>query len=226
VQPGGSEAPHAAAGQPDWERWIEERAAASSLDIDRSRVVALAEHARRVLRAGAELHLTTIVDPREFLERHLGESFEGAALLDAAVEGAALDLGSGNGYPGIPIAAARPGLRLRLSEASVKKATFLRQVVADGGWSIEVIERQVQRAADLDGHGGPFRLITCRAVGGWAKILPRLVPALAPTGEILLWAGDEVPAIATRVVWRRLSVADRHALPGREQSWIWRIRAA
>jgi hypothetical protein len=45
-----------------------------------------------------------------FLERHIGESFEGAALLPATCSGPLVDLGSGNGYPGIPVAVACRGL--------------------------------------------------------------------------------------------------------------------
>lgn len=205
----------------DWEPRIRERAARCGIELPDRGVAVLAEQARWVLRATAELHLTTIVEPAAFLERHLGEAFEGAAMLDPQVEGLALDVGSGSGYPGLPLAVARPGLALTLAEASRRKALFLRQLVREIALdNVSVLEAQVQRPADLDGHG-PFRVITSRALGGWPKILPRLVPLVAPAGELLVWAGADAETIAKRVVWRKFEIAGRRALPGRDQSWIW-----
>jgi 16S rRNA (guanine527-N7)-methyltransferase len=208
----------------DWERRIRERARASGIELDDSGATALATQVRWILRSNTELHLTSITEPEEFLERHLGESFEGVALLDPSVAGEALDLGSGNGYPGLPLAAIRTGLRVTLAEASRRKALFLRQVIeATALLNAVILEGQIQRAPELEGLG-PFRVITSRAMGGWPKVLPRLAPVLAPDGEILIWAGEETESIAKRVVWRKFELVDRRALPDREQSWIWRFR--
>ncbi len=89
--------------------------------------------------------LPSRTDPDEFVDRHLGEAFEGAAMLAPDIEGTMLDLGSGNGYPGIPLAAARPGLRLTLTDASARKAEFLRQTVRSCNldW-VDVYEAQIQ----------------------------------------------------------------------------------
>jgi len=208
----------------DLEARIRARASDCGIDLQDDAVAALAHHARAVLRENEQLHLTSISDPVEFFERHLGESFEGAAMLPEAIEGLYLDLGSGNGYPGLPLAAARPGLELTLAEASVRKAAFLRSVLRDAPFpSASVAETQVQRPADLEGFDSA-RLITSRAMGGWPKILPRLRPCLAAEGDILVWAGDEVETIARRAVWRKFTLQEKRLLPEREQSWIWRFR--
>ncbi len=69
-----------------------------------------------------------------------------------------------------------------------------------------------------------MRLLTVRAMGGWAKILPRMAAALAPDGEMLIWCGEEIDSVATRTAWRKLHLVDRKLLPGRDRSWIWRFR--
>lgn len=210
----------------DFELRIAARATACGVELSPDALRALAEHARSVVRESDELHLTAIEDPEEFLERHLGESFEGAALIGPESEGTLLDLGSGQGYPALPIAMARPRLSVLLAEASSRKARFLRQTLHDlANPRIEVLEVQVQRPADIVDLP-PLDWITSRAMGGWTKILPRLVPCLAPEGQILIWAGADVEKIAHRVVWRRLALVDQRPLPGREQSWIWRFRRA
>jgi 16S rRNA (guanine527-N7)-methyltransferase len=205
---------------------IRSRASECGIDLTDAALNALAHHARAVLRENEQLHLTSITEPVEFVERHLGEAFEGAAMLPPDIEGQVLDVGSGNGYPGFVLGAARPGLSPVLADASVRKAAFLRAVIRDAGFpSATVLEAQIQRATDLDGEG-PFRLIMTRALGGWPKILPRLRTCLAEGGDILIWTGDEMEKIARREVWMKLRLEEKRPLPTRDQSWIWRFRVA
>jgi len=207
------------------EHSIARAASDRGLALDADAVTALAAHARLVLSENARLHLTAI-DPVEIVPRHIGESLDGAALLDPGIAGLLVDLGSGNGYPGLPVAIARPGLRVVLVEASRKKAEFLRSAIEVCALArASVLDHQVQRGADLEPLE-PIDVLTLRAVGGWERILPRLVSRLAPTGRILLWAGAEVERVRTRVVWRKLTVEGRRPHPSREASWIWTLRPA
>jgi len=182
---------------------------------------AIADHARRVARS--RLALTAIRDPERFIERHIVESLAGAAMLSAGVRGTLVDLGSGNGYPGLVVAAVHDGLVPVLVESSQRKATFLRELT-DRLPGAAVLEKHVERAADLEGLAP--RLIVSRAMGGWERVLPRLVRVLSEDGEILLWAGSTVERVARRSAWSRLRVVERHDLAGRDRSWIWRFARA
>jgi 16S rRNA (guanine527-N7)-methyltransferase len=205
---------------------IAARAAAAGIGLEPPAIFSLAAHARAVMRANERLHLTTVLDPAAFVERHLGESFEGAGLVDSGAAGTLLDLGSGNGYPGLPLAVARPRLEAVLAEASAKKAAFLREIIAGAGFSsVRVLERQVQRAADLAEVAGGLRLIATRATGGWDRILPRLASLLAPAGEMLVWAGEDLETVRRRVAWKRFRLIDRRPLPGRARSWVWHLES-
>ena len=208
----------------DFETAIRQRSARSGLGVSAVAVAALAEHARSVLRHNDVLHLTSITEPGEFVERHLGESFEGAALLPPDVGGTLVDLGSGNGYPGLPVAAARPGLAPVLVEASQKKAAFLRTLSSiDGLPAAAVHTGQVQRASDLlEPLGGrQISVLVTRAMGNWERLLPRLVAALREDAHVLLWAGETAGPVSRRAAWRRLELVRRQPLPERERSWIW-----
>jgi 16S rRNA (guanine527-N7)-methyltransferase len=204
---------------------IAARAAACGIVLPQDALDALVLHARRVREQNERLHLTSIDEAEEYVERHLGESFEGAAMLAGEITGPMLDLGSGNGYPGLPVAAARAGLRPLLAEASAAKAAFLRSVVAGSFPGGEVLERQVQRPADLE-DVAPLRVIVTRAAGGWERVLPRLASCLEPEGSLLVWAGRRMEAVIDRPAWRRYRLEERRALPGREHSWVWRFRPA
>ncbi len=203
---------------------IEERAHRAGLRLDQEAVEALAKHARAVFEHNARLHLTSVTDPEDFLERHIGESLEGAALLDSRASGRLLDLGSGNGYPAIPLAATLRGLEPVCVEAARAKAEFIRQTME---WCLGkgvVWNRQVQRPDDFE-DTTPLRVLSCRAMGNWERIFPRLASMLAPNGVAMLWAGESVEEIAARDSWKRLTLVARHALPGRQRSWIWCFRS-
>jgi 16S rRNA (guanine527-N7)-methyltransferase len=208
-----------------FEQRIRDRAAASGITLGVERVEALAHHARAVIAAPASLHLSAIRDPGEFLERHLGEAFEGAAMLSENADGKLIDLGSGNGYPGLALAAARPRLNAALVEVSERKSEFLATVVGQWFPGVVVDRRHVQRAPDLEGLV-PVRVIATRAMGGWERILPRLAPSLGVDGELLVWAGDALEKISSRAAWGKLKLHERRALPGRERSWVWRFGSA
>ena len=208
-----------------FEEAIARRGEACGVRLDAGSAATLATHARAVLAANARLHLTTVVEPEEFLERHLGEAFEGAALLRDDSAGIHVDVGSGNGYPALPIALARPSLRSYLVEASKKKAEFLRRTVASCGLDsrVSILPRQIQRAADLS-ELGSLRLLTMRAVGGWSRLVPKLAQALEPDGLALVWAGVEMESVRTRVAWRRLELVKHQPLPEMDRAAIWVFR--
>src|SRR6201984_1625443 len=77
-----------------------------------------------------KVNLTAIRDPLEILYRHFCESMFGSTLLP--VENCRLaDVGSGGGFPGLPLKIIRPDLQIFLVESNVKKATFLAEAVRD-----------------------------------------------------------------------------------------------
>ena len=206
----------------DLEARIAERAARCAIELPVEALRETAAHARAVLSANAELSLTRVIDPGEFLERHVGESFEGAAMLPTGIAGTLVDLGSGNGYPGLPIVAARRLLEPVLIEVSTSKARFLREVLNDIFRRGAVLEEQLQRAGDVAGLA-PVRVLVTRAMGNWERVLPRLTPLLHEDGEMLLWAGERAEQVHRRTAWRRLELRERRPLPGRDRSWIWRF---
>lgn len=185
----------------------------------------IAAQANAVAEAEDHLHLTAIRDPAAFVERHVGESLQGAAMIAPEAAGALLDLGSGNGYPGIPLALVRRRLRATLVESSARKAAFLRGVVSRLELDAAVLERQVQRPTDLPAIEPP-RVLATRAMGNWERILPRFATCLAAEGELLLWAGPTVETIARRAAWRRFELVERRPLAGRERSWVWKFAIA
>jgi 16S rRNA (guanine527-N7)-methyltransferase len=89
-----------------------------------------------LLKWNAHTNLTAIRNPEEIVRRHFGESLFAARHLPPG--GTLLDLGSGAGFPGIPIQLALPNLRVTLAESQNKKAAFLREAVRSLNLSTQV----------------------------------------------------------------------------------------
>lgn len=86
-----------------------------------------------LLKWNARTNLTAIREPEQIVRRHFGESLFAGRHLDLC--DTLLDLGSGAGFPGIPIAILRPEIHITLAESQNKKATFLREAIRTLGLS-------------------------------------------------------------------------------------------
>lgn len=164
----------------------------------------LEEHARMVVEANRHLNLTRITDPVGVAVQHVADSL--AALL--ALHGDALsvvDVGSGAGYPGIVLAAARPLWRVTLIESAAKKAAFLDTVVRELGLA-ERVTVVCARAEDA-GRSPALRqksdAAVARAVAPLAPLMEYLLPLVRIGGRVVAMrgraGGDELAASARAV---------------------------
>ncbi|MDW5265623.1 MULTISPECIES: 16S rRNA (guanine(527)-N(7))-methyltransferase RsmG [Acidobacteriaceae] len=117
-----------------------------------------------LLKWNARTNLTAIRDPEEIVRRHFGESLFAARHL-AADTPTLLDLGSGAGFPGVPIALLHPEIQVTLAESQNKKASFLREVVRTLGLSTEVWAGRVEAMpAERQFHSVALRAVDNMAV--------------------------------------------------------------
>jgi 16S rRNA (guanine527-N7)-methyltransferase len=100
------------------------------LSPNEQQVVQIQQYIRLLLTWNEKINLTAIRDPLEILYRHFCESMYAAKAVPVE-NGRLADVGSGGGFPGIPLKILRPGLNLFLIESNVKKATFLAEVIRD-----------------------------------------------------------------------------------------------
>lgn len=136
-----------------------------------------------LVRWNATYNLTAIRDPREMVSKHLLDSLAMAAHV---ADGTLADLGTGPGLPGIPLAIARPGLRVTLVESNGKKARFLRAAVRELGLpNAEVAESRIEA---LD-RPGAFDQITARALATLPQIIAFGGHLLKRDGRLLAMKG-------------------------------------
>jgi 16S rRNA (guanine527-N7)-methyltransferase len=151
-----------------------------------------------LLRWNARINLTAIRDPEEIVTRHFGESLFAARCLFPSAPSTPFtvaDIGSGAGFPGLPIRLWAPQIALTLIESNHKKATFLREVTR--ALTLTNVNIRIARAESLiepsqtrsaqSAFASPsFDVVTMRAVERFESILAGAMPLLAPHGRLAL----------------------------------------
>ena len=150
-----------------------------------------------LLRWNSRINLTAIREPEEIVTRHFGESLFAARHLvpgsstpapssGFAPAARAIDLGSGAGFPGLPLKIWSPQTAVTLIESNYKKVAFLREVIrALTLTSIDVFPGRIQ-----DFPAGTAAIVTLRAVERFTSILPTAARLLAPCGRLALLIGS------------------------------------
>jgi 16S rRNA (guanine527-N7)-methyltransferase len=132
------------------------------------------------------MNLTAIQDPLEILYRHFCESMFGAALIPVG-NGRLADVGSGGGFPGLPLKIVRPDLEVCLIDSNVKKATFLAEAVRE--LAIPGARVLVSRYEELDEEIAPLDVACSRAVGGFPQFLGWAASPKIGAPFVMLWIG-------------------------------------
>jgi 16S rRNA (guanine527-N7)-methyltransferase len=163
-----------------------------------------------LLRWNSRINLTAIRDPEEIVTRHFGESlfaarhlFPQAGAMSLSPRSSApsplkppkvADLGSGAGFPGVPIKLWAPHIALTLIESNHKKATFLREVAR----ALTLTDINIQNARAESLSPGAYDLVTLRAVERFETILPVAASLVAPGGRLaLLISAAQLPHFQT-----------------------------
>jgi 16S rRNA (guanine527-N7)-methyltransferase len=162
-------------------------------------------HARLLLAWTTAINLTAIRDPAEVATGHVVDSLSAVAVLREGGVDRFIDLGSGGGYPGLPLAIALPAARALLIEPVAKKARFLSAAIPAVGLeaTVEAAAVRAEALATDRRHRGRWPAVTARAVAGLADLVELAFPLLTPGGTLVAWKrGDlsEELAAAARAI--------------------------
>lgn len=150
------------------------------------------------------------------VEVHYAESLLGRELIEPG-DRLLVDLGSGAGFPGVPLAAALPNLDVWLIEPQSRKWAFLRSAVSVAGLECRCLDRRLESDFPVEFPCG-VDVVTVRALKLDPEVWKEIADRLAPGGRLLRWGAAEPPAELEG--WRP---ARSVRLPGR-QRWILELR--
>ncbi|HEV7517558.1 MAG TPA: RsmG family class I SAM-dependent methyltransferase [Thermoanaerobaculia bacterium] len=154
-------------------------------------VLALHHHYQELALWNRTISLIGPGTAEEVISRHYGESLAALPLIPPGAR-TAVDIGSGAGFPGIVLAAARPGLEVTLCEARERKWAFLAAASRRASLPCRCLNARVGIPLPT-GLPEAIDLVTARAVRLEAEVLEALASRLAPGGRILLWVGEDAP---------------------------------
>ncbi len=168
------------------EQTIQQSLAGFGITADSQQVFSIQQYIRILLQWNEKLNLTAIRDPLEILVRHFCESMFGAVAVPVE-SGRLADIGSGPGFPGIPLKILRPDLELFLVESNIKKGTFLAEVVRELG--LKNARVLISRYEELGEELAPLNFVCSRAVGEFGTFLEWAASDRVSAESVVLWVG-------------------------------------
>lgn len=173
-----------------------------NLKVNAEQVLKIQQYMKILLTWNEKLNLTAIRDPLDVLYRHFCESMY-AGVSVPLEKGRLADVGSGAGFPGLPLKIFCPDLQVFLIECNVKKATFLAEVIRELGLTDTRV--LVNRYEELSEEVAPLDYVCSRAVGEF--------------GPFLEWAGSKRVAAKQVILW--IGARDLEEIR-RNKAWEWR----
>jgi 16S rRNA (guanine527-N7)-methyltransferase len=169
-------------------RTLEQGARALGLALRDDASEQLERYADRLLAWNRKVNLTAITDPAELAEKHLVDSL--ALVPEATGAATLLDVGSGAGLPGIPLAIALPSLDVTCCDSVAKKVAFVKAVAAELGLRVRGVAARAGGEPEIEGLPRA-EVVVSRAFADPERWLPLAARYLAPGGKVLVTLGRE-----------------------------------
>ena len=212
----------------------------AGMELARPARAAIDGHVRLLVAWNSSINLTALRRPEQIARNHVLDSLIAASAIGALRPQGLLDLGSGGGFPGLPLAAVLLTKRVALVDSIGKKARFLdvaaeavSNALSDAGQQPPEITAVAERAEDLADQPEQreaWSVVVARAVGSVAEIAELGLPLAARGGHVVCWKRDSADgALQAEIADARricqgtgggtpriigLAAADRVGLPG------------
>jgi len=158
------------------------------IGLSQAQLISIKDYVELLLLWNQSINLTAIEDPVEIVSRHFGESLFAATFLNI-IGGRLADVGTGAGFPGLPLKIAVPSAEITLFESNSRKCAFLREVAQRLCFTNVDIRRQ--RYDEFESTGAAFDFVCARALGDYPAFLRWARRVITPGGRVVLWLGTD-----------------------------------
>ena len=165
--------------------------------LTRLQLATLGQYEGLLLEWNSRYNLTAIRDPQEIRAKHFLDSLTCLIVLRGTPMERVIDVGSGAGFPGIPLKIACPDMQLTLLESIGKKADFCRHVVQSLNLkAVSVISGRAETLGQTSDHRQRYDWALARAVAVMPVLAEYLLPLVKIGGHALAMKGESAPAEA------------------------------
>jgi 16S rRNA (guanine527-N7)-methyltransferase len=201
--------------RPDPDDLLVKGALALGLELTPGQVAAFRSYREEIARWSARTNLTALREPEDIVRAGFLDSLACLPFIPGEAKHA-VDIGSGPGFPALPLKLVRPGLLFTLVEASRKKVTFLHHILRRLGLSgVRILQRRAEDVATDPGEAQAYDVALARAVAPAPEVGRLVRPFLRPGGLFLaqLGARPVAPEALDRLASAGFEVVREGALP-------------
>lgn len=163
------------------------------VSLDEEQAAAMRTFWALVLDTNAHTNLTRITDDEDATLKHFVDSLSVLQTDVFTADARVADVGTGAGFPGVPLKIVRPDLQLTLIDSTLKRVRFLESVVeAMGLTDVQAIHARSERLGRDRAFAGTFDVVVARAVARLERLLPLCLPLLRKGGRLVAMKGPDV----------------------------------
>ena len=176
-------------GSKKWQNLIYEGAKNLDIEIDKRKTEKFAIHAIELMKWNQKTNLTAITDPFEIAVKHFLDSIVPVKIIPS--NASLLDIGTGGGFPGIPLKIILPSLSVTMIDASRKKVSFLKHIIRTLGLkNIDALHIRAEEFANKPGVKKKYDVIISRALSSMTSFAMTALPFLNKEGAIIAMRGN------------------------------------
>jgi 16S rRNA (guanine527-N7)-methyltransferase len=176
-------------GSKKWQNIIYEGAKNLDIQIDKLKIEKFATHALELMKWNQKINLTAITDPFDVAVKHVLDSIVPVKIIPS--NASLLDIGTGGGFPGIPLKISLPSLSVTLIDASRKKVGFLKHIIRKLELeNIDALHIRADKFASEPGVAKSFNVVISRALSSMTNFAMTAIPFLSHDGVIIAMRGS------------------------------------
>lgn len=209
---------------PDIKDELIAKAKEAGIKVTKAQAEKFQKYLELLLNWNEKINLTAITDPSECVVKHFVDSLLFLKTVSPKQGAKIIDVGTGAGFPGIPIAIMRPDIKLTLLDSLNKRLVFLREVCKELDIEAEFVHKRAEEAGKIKGMRENYDIATARAVARMNTLCEYCIPLIKMKGLFVVMKGPgldeemEEAKKAIRILGCDVKKQENFTLPNEEKS--------